>query len=217
MVAALLAVLLTSTHDDALAAQAKLEQLGEQHDYLAMEQLVGELSKRDWRSEPRLSNLLTALERDLAYRHCDQSEIGRGRCYRDWASRWPKEQLAPEALFNAMIAFSREQDFEAVVEAAAALEQGYPMSPLTPRAMFLSSRVLGELGREEEQAALGERLGTLWPIDRDANDGLFNAMVVRARLRQCAKAKQDAAKVAARAAKGSADALAASRVIERCR
>lgn len=217
MVAALLLVLLTSTHDDALAAQAKLEQLGQRQDYPAMEQLVEELTKRDWRSEPKLSKLLAALERDLAYRRCDQTEIGRGRCYRDWASRWPKEPSAPEALFNAMIAFSREHDLEAAVEAAAALEQGYPMSPLAPRAMFISSRVLGELGREEEQAALGERLGTLWPTDHDANDGLFNAMVVRAKLRQCPKAKEDAAKVAARAAKGSADALAASRVIERCR
>jgi TolA-binding protein len=135
--------------------------------------------------------------------------------YLSFVRDWPGSRLAPTAVFNASVDWVKARRIDKAVEVRNLLLQKYPQHELAPAALYANAEAYEAIAEFEKAAELYERYFELWRASRrpaakakgargkdggeaarpgaydekKATDGLINATVFRAGLRQWAKAE----------------------------
>jgi TolA-binding protein len=129
--------------------------------------------------------------------------------YLAFAREWPTSRHAPLALFNASVNWVKARRIDRAVEVRALLLQKYPADERAPEALYDNAEAYEAIAEFERAAELYERYFEAWRASRrgaakgkkgepaapgaydekKATDGLINAAVFRAGLRQWAKAE----------------------------
>jgi TolA-binding protein len=125
--------------------------------------------------------------------------------YLAFAREWPQSRLAPTALFNASVDYVKAHRLDKAVDVRAQLLQRFPADPLAPKVLYDNAEAYEAMAEFGRAADLYERYFAEWgkarkgqrgkPKDaggyeeKKAEDGLVNATVFRAGLREWAKAE----------------------------
>ena len=125
--------------------------------------------------------------------------------YLAFAREWPQSRLAPTALFNASVDYVKAHRLDKAVEIRDQLLQRFPADPLAPKVLYDNAEAYEAMAEFGKAADLYERYFAEWTKarkgqkgkaadaggyeEKKAEDGLVNATVFRAGLREWAKAE----------------------------
>ena len=125
--------------------------------------------------------------------------------YLAFAREWPQSRLAPTAFFNASVDYVKAHRLDKAVEIRNQLLQRFPADPLAPKVLYDNAEAYEAMAEFGKAADLYERYFAEWTKarkgqkgkaadaggyeEKKAEDGLVNATVFRAGLREWAKAE----------------------------
>jgi TolA-binding protein len=168
-------------------------------------------AKRFW-SNGKLLEAHPALKEDLAkvieqsaFKLIEEKERvrdheGAAEEYLAFVRDWPQSRLAPTALFNASVDYVKVRRLDKAVEVRAELIQRFPGDPLAPKVLYDNAEAYEGMAEFGKAAELYERYFAEWKKNRKAkdqggyeekkaNDGIVNAAVFRAGLKEWHKAE----------------------------
>jgi TolA-binding protein len=170
-------------------------------------------------AHPALKADLAKIIEESAFKVIEEKERakdheGAAEEYLAFARDWPDSRLAPTALFNASVDWVKARRIDKAVEVRTLILQKYPNHELAPAVLYDNAEAYEAIAEFEKAAELYERYFALWraarPRDagkgkraaapaqdrpaaayeeKKAIDGIINAAVFRAGLRQWAKAE----------------------------
>jgi TolA-binding protein len=139
--------------------------------------------------------------------------------YLAFAREWPQSRLAPTALFNASVDYAKARRLDKAIEVRGQLLQKFPGDPLAPKVLYDNAEAFEAMAEFGKAADLYERYFAEWSKrrapargkgaaakrkgaaaaadelpaaayeEKKAEDGIINAAVFRAGLREWAKAE----------------------------
>jgi TolA-binding protein len=168
-------------------------------------------------AHPALKADLAKIIEESAFKVIEEKERakdheGAAEEYLAFVRDWPASRLAPTALFNASVDWVKARRIDKAVEVRTLILQQYPGHELAPAVLYDNAEAYEAIAEFEKAAELYERYFALWRAarqrqdpkgkrgpapalpaaaydERKATDGIINAAVFRAGLRQWAKAE----------------------------
>jgi TolA-binding protein len=171
------------------------------------------------RAHPALREDLTKVIEQSAFKIVEEKERandheGAAEEYLAFVRDWPQSRLAPTALFNASVDYVKARRLDKAIEVRAQLLQRFPGDPLAPKVLYDNAEAFEAMAEFGKAADLYERYFAEWSKQRapargtprakgapaaaqpagayeekKAEDGIINAAVFRAGLREWAKAE----------------------------
>jgi TolA-binding protein len=162
------------------------------------------------RAHPALKDDLAKVIEQSAFKIVQEKEKandheGAAEEYLAFAREWPQSRLASTALFNASVDYVKAHRLDKAVEVRNQLLQRFPSDPLASKVLYDNAEAYEGMAEFGKAAEIYERYFAEWtkarkgqkgkPKDaggyeeKKAEDGLVNATVFRAGLRQWAKAE----------------------------
>jgi TolA-binding protein len=163
-------------------------------------------AKRFWangkllEAHPALKEDLAKVIEQSAFKVIEEKERakdweGAADDYLAFVRDWPQSRLAPTALYNASVDWVKARRLDRAVDLRAELLKRYPQDPLAPKVLYDNAEAYEAMAEFAKAAELYERYFAEWKKNRKAkdqggyeekkaNDGIVNAAVFRAGLRQ---------------------------------
>jgi tetratricopeptide (TPR) repeat protein len=162
------------------------------------------------KANPALKDDLAKVIEQSAFKIVQEKEKandheGAAEEYLSFAREWPQSRLAPTALFNASVDYVKAHRLDKAVEIRGQLLQRFPADPLAPKVLYDNAEAFEAMAEFGRAADLYERYFAEWTKarkgqkgkakdaggyeEKKAEDGLVNATVFRAGLREWAKAE----------------------------
>jgi TolA-binding protein len=157
------------------------------------------------KAHPALKGDLAKVIEESAFKVIEEKERARdhegaAEDYLAFVRDWSQSRLAPTALFNASVDYVKAHRLDRAVEVRAELLQRFPNDPLAPKVLYDNAEAYEAMAEFAKAAELYERYFSEWKKNRKAkdaggydekkaNDGLINAAVFRAGLRDWARAE----------------------------
>ncbi|HEY6100759.1 MAG TPA: hypothetical protein VIW03_15080, partial [Anaeromyxobacter sp.] len=157
------------------------------------------------KAHPALKDDLAKVIEQSAFKIIEEKERakdheGAAEEYLAFVRDWPQSRLAPTALFNASVDYVKSHRLDRAVEVRAELLHKFPQDPLGPKVLYDNAEAYEAMAEFGKAAELYERYFAEWRKNRKAkdqggyeekkaNDGIVNAAVFRAGLREWSRAE----------------------------